>query len=125
MSVIRAAGLPAIETPGGNATTPLATPKTGAAEVSVIRQCQQPGGENPPHYHDREEVVVVLGGRVEVVIEGEHHNLGPGDAVILPPNALHRMRNRGDEPADWLLIATAGIRFFHADAAPAAPTWAE
>lgn len=125
MSVIRSADLTAVESPGGNATTPIATPPAGAAEVSVIRQRQQPGGQNPPHSHDREEIIVMVGGWVEISIDGERHQLGPGDAVILPPDVLHQLRNRGGEPADWLLIAPSGIRFFHADTSPVIPTWEE
>ncbi len=125
MSVIRSTDLTAVESPGGNVTMPVVTPKSGAVEVSIIRQRQEPNGENPPHTHDREEVVIMLGGWVEISIDGERHQLGPGDAVILPPNALHQLRNRGDEPADWLLIAPSGIRFFHADNSPVVPGWAE
>lgn len=125
MSVIRQADLTTIESPGGNATTPVATPMSGAVEVSVIRQRQSPAGENPPHRHDREEVIIMLGGWVEIAIDGQRHQLGPGDAVILPPNALHQLRNRGDDAADWLLVAPAGIRFFHADNSPVVPAWSE
>ncbi|HMM42829.1 MAG TPA: cupin domain-containing protein [Thermomicrobiales bacterium] len=125
MSAIRSADLTAVESPGRSATTPIATPPAGAIGVSVMRQCQQPGGENTPHSHDREEVIIMLGGWVEIAIDGERHQLGPGDAVILPPDALRQLRNQGGEPADWLLIAPSGIRFFHADSSPVASGWAE
>lgn len=125
MSVIRNADMTAVESPGGNATMPIATPPVGATEVSVIRQRQQPGDENPAHTHDREEVIIMIGGWVEISIDGERHQLGPGDAVILPPEVLHQLRNRGEDPADWILVAPAGIRFFHADNSPVVPGWAE
>ncbi len=124
MSVIRDADPMPIESSGGS-TTPLASSKAGAVEVNVMCRGPQPGGESPPQGQDREEVIIMLGGWVEIAIDGERHQLGPGDAVILPPNALHQLRNRGDDPADWLLIAPTGIRFFHADNSPTVPGRAE
>jgi quercetin dioxygenase-like cupin family protein len=77
MTVVHSNELQFIETPGGNFGSGLATPSRGAAEVSVIRQRQQPGGANPPHMHDREEVMVLLAGAVTVTVAAEPHPLDP------------------------------------------------
>lgn len=123
-TIVRGAAIAPIETPGGNAGAGLATPSVGATEVSVIRQRQQPGGANPVHSHDREEVMVVLAGTVAVTAGDDAHRLGPGDAIIVPARTPHRVENAGPEVAEWLLVAPAGVRFFHATGSEGSPPWA-
>lgn len=113
-----------IETPGGNASVGLATPSRGATGISLIRQRQAPGGTNPPHSHDLEEVMHILEGTVTVTVEGQIRTLCPGDTLIVPSRALHQIVNTGDQPAEWLLIAPSGVQFFHANGEPANPPWA-
>lgn len=124
VTVVRGAAMSPIETPGGNAGAGLATPNTGAAEVSVIRQRQQPEGTNPAHSHDREEVMVVLAGTVAVTAGDDAHRLVAGDALIVPAQTPHRIENAGPDVAEWLLVAPAGVRFFHANGDEASPPWA-
>ncbi|MCC6791316.1 MAG: cupin domain-containing protein [Thermomicrobiales bacterium] len=124
MRVIRRSELVEIETPGGNMGAAVATPSRGASEVSVIRQRQRPGGVNPVHTHDREEVMVVLAGAVRVVVADAAQALGPGDGLILPAGTPHRIENAGEAEAEWLLIAPAGVRFFHANGEAGDPPWA-
>lgn len=124
MAVVHDSALQFIETPGGNSGSGVATPSRGAAEVSVIRQRQIPGGANPPHTHDREEVMVLLAGAVTVTVAGAPQPLGPGDALIVPPGTPHAVANTGDRPAEWLLVAPAGVRFFHLSGEEGSPPWA-
>lgn len=125
MSVVRENDLTFIDTPGGNAASAVATASRGATEVSVIRQRQAPVGANPAHTHDREEVMIVLDGRVNVTIDGVSNAVAAGDAVIVPAAATHQIENSGATRAEWLLIAPAGVRFFHADGQEANPSWAQ
>ncbi len=124
MNVLRATDLTPIETPGANTTTGIATPSRGAQEVSIIRQRQQPGGGNPPHTHDREEVMLVTAGTVEVRIQEDVVTLSPGDTLVVPAQTLHQLATVGEVDAEWLLIAPAGIGFFHANGEQADPVWA-
>jgi quercetin dioxygenase-like cupin family protein len=124
MTVIRDGEHQFIETPGGNFGRGVATPSGGAVEVSVIRQRQRPGGTNPAHTHDREEVMVILNGAVTVTVAGEAVALGAGDAVIVPARTAHQVENTSAHPAEWLLVAPAGVRFFHATGDEASPPWA-
>jgi quercetin dioxygenase-like cupin family protein len=123
MQVVAASDFILIETPNGNHGCAVATPTTGAQEVSVIRQRQEPGGYNPAHSHDREEVMAILGGTVVVRTDHGSDTLTGGDAVIIPARTTHRVENVGQDYAEWLLIATAGIRFFHATGEEAMPPW--
>jgi quercetin dioxygenase-like cupin family protein len=113
-----------IDTPGGNVSAGIATPSRGAREISVIQQTQQPGGANPSHWHDREEAITVLSGRVAVSTPDETINLAAGDSVIIPPKTLHRLETTGEERAEGLLIAPAGIRYIHENGEAGNPPWA-
>lgn len=124
MIVVREADLEYIETPGANTTVGVATPSRGAEDVSIIRQRQQPGGGNPSHFHDREEVMLVTRGAVAVTLGGETVNLGAGDTLIIPARTAHQLSNAGDIEAEWLLIGPAGVGFFHASGERADPVWA-
>lgn len=123
MMVVRGRELEASGTEG-NFAGGVATPGRGATEVSVIRQRQAPGAANPPHFHDREEVMVVLSGAVKVTSEKEDEELSAGDALIVAANTVHRIETTGDTEAEWLLVAPAGVRFLFADGREAAPAWA-
>lgn len=112
MDILRNDDVDMVQTPNGNATGVLASPGRGATDVLVIRQRQQPGGQNPPHRHDREEVMIGIAGTVMVTVDDVPAQLSAGDTLIVPAATLHQLANTGNSPAEWLLIATAGLRFF-------------
>jgi mannose-6-phosphate isomerase-like protein (cupin superfamily) len=47
------------------------------------------------HRHPQEEVWQVISGDLVVVVAGEEHRLGPGDAVVVPPDTPHSARTLG------------------------------
>jgi quercetin dioxygenase-like cupin family protein len=115
----------AIETPGGNHSTALATPSIGAKQISVVRQRQIPGGINPNHTHDLEEVMVMLEGAVTVTSAETTVVIAAGDTVILEAGLLHRVENTGTTDAEWLIISRAGVKFFRENGDQAVPGWAK
>lgn len=123
MQIIKASVLTPTGT-DGNAAGPVATPSTGATGVSVIRQRQGPGGIGPHHHHDREEVVLLLAGSIAIHAGGERADLLPGDAAVLPAGLIHQVETLGADPAEWLLVAPAGVEFFGADGQRVSPPWA-
>ncbi len=125
MIIIRSSDIQPTETPGHNFTSGLATASRGATEVSVIRQRQLPGGFNPLHYHDREEIMVMGAGAMTITVADETVTLVTGDTLIVPAYALHQLKNTGSEPAEWLIIALRERRFFSAEGQEAAPPWAQ
>ena len=124
MTVIRQTDLRYVETPGGNFGAAVATPSKGAVDVSIIRQRQTPGGANPAHTHDREEVMLILSGEVTVVLNGDPITLSQGDSLIIPAGAVHTIENRSAEDAEWLLLAPAGVEFIKSTGEKVSPPWA-
>lgn len=56
------------------------------------------GATTEAHYHIKtEEIYYITHGVGRMEIEGEIQNVGPGDAVAIPPGARHRIANTGSE----------------------------
>jgi mannose-6-phosphate isomerase-like protein (cupin superfamily) len=65
----------------------------GARNQSLAEATLAPGQATKRHYHGQtEELYVVLQGAGEIEVEGERRTVRPGDAVLLPPGARHRIR---------------------------------
>jgi quercetin dioxygenase-like cupin family protein len=125
MKLIRQTDISAMETPGGNHTSALVTTTLGAKEICVFKQRQQPGGQNPPHYHDREEVLLVQSGTITVTVDQQEVEMTPGDVLIVPEGVVHSVTTNGNVPSEWLLVARAGLRFFRPDGEEAFAAWAQ
>lgn len=123
MTVKRADDVRMLETPGKNQTGVVVGPTQQAEEVLVLRQRQEPGGNNPMHFHDREEVMILLHGAAHVSVGREEIDLYAGDALIVPAQTLHQIANRGDSSAEWLMVAPAHLRFYRADGEQISPAF--
>lgn len=88
MPVERAADHPTYEI-GGNAVVSLAAPERGSAEAALFRIDLPAGGGLPPHRHDHFDVFTVTAGGGTMHLDGASTELVPGDAVVVPPDALH------------------------------------
>ena len=67
--------------------------KQSLAEARVA-----PGLETQPHYHPlTEEIYYILQGVGEMTIGKEMQPVGPGDAIAIPPGAIHTIRNSGEQ----------------------------
>lgn len=56
------------------------------------------GGSTQEHYHIKtEEIYYITHGRGRMRIEGEVREVGPGDAIAIPPGLKHKIWNAGDE----------------------------
>lgn len=75
----------------------LAGQKDGLKGTEVWMQTIEPGGETPVHYHDCEEVIVILQGSGRVSIEGKNTGFGPNTTLIIPPEEVHQVVNSGNE----------------------------
>jgi quercetin dioxygenase-like cupin family protein len=70
----------------------LAAPETGATATTVFEQWLPPAGYIPLHYHDVEEVVVLLRGSVQATMGG-HQQLARSPAtLIIPAGQVHALR---------------------------------
>lgn len=55
-----------------------------------------PGGSTQGHHHVRtEEIYFILEGRAKMQVGEETREVGPGDAIAIPPGTYHQITNIG------------------------------
>ncbi len=68
-----------------------------------------PGGRATPHHHvQTEEIYYVLAGQGSMRIGMETEPVGPGDAVAIPPGAVHQITNTGRDELKFLCCCAPG-----------------
>jgi mannose-6-phosphate isomerase-like protein (cupin superfamily) len=104
----------------------LAGGSDGLKVLEVWQQMITPGSWTPVHYHECEEVVVVLHGSGHITIAGERIDFGSGTTLTVPPKVIHQIVNSGSE--NVLLIAVLSetpARVFGQDGNLIALPWQE
>jgi len=97
MPVIRKAEAPVFELFGVKVVG-LASPQRGAQETSVWQLELPPGAPAVPHRVTREEIFVGLSGSADVLLSGVAHELGAGDALLVPAGVEFSLANPRAEP---------------------------
>jgi mannose-6-phosphate isomerase-like protein (cupin superfamily) len=68
-----------------------------------------PGASTTPHYHRvTEEIYYLLEGEGRMRIDGETRNVAPGDAIPIPPGAVHQITNIGRGVLKFLCCCAPG-----------------
>jgi len=60
-----------------------------SSAMTVAHWLIDAGASLPVHQHVHEQIVNVLEGEFELVVEGAPHRLAPGSIVVLPSNVPH------------------------------------
>ena len=93
MYQIRVADLPA---------SPLSRVFVGAERgdvgVSAYLVNAAPGKGPVPHHHPYDKVAFVQAGRARWTVNGEDHEAGAGDILVVKAGEIHSFRAVGDEP---------------------------
>ena len=73
---------------------------TAGREVIQVRVDIAPGVTAARHSHPGEEIVYVIEGRLEYVLDGEPPvTIGEGEVLFIPSGVIHSARNVGDSNA--------------------------
>ncbi len=84
-----------------------------AANQTLAEATLAPGQQTERHYHaESEELYYLVEGTGEMEIDNEHSQVGPGDAVLIPPGAWHQI-TAGDAELRFLCCCAPGYQ--HAD----------
>ena len=82
----------------------------GARKQSLAEAELEPGQATERHYHaDTEEIYVLLEGTADMEVEGERRRVAPGDAILIPAGAWHKIR-AGDERVRFLCACAPPYR---------------
>jgi mannose-6-phosphate isomerase-like protein (cupin superfamily) len=104
MDVINLADAAPFTTKDGSEIRELLAHRNSAIRNQSLAEARlTPGAATAAHFHPRaEEIYYLLEGRGRVQIEGEHRDVGPGDAVAIPPGRRHQITNTGEQTLRFL-----------------------
>ena len=102
-------------TADGSAIRELAgVPSGNAANQSLAEATVPPGGETAEHYHRvSEEIYFFLSGAGTMRLGDDEAPVRGGDYVVIPPGAVHKLRNPGAEPL--VLLCCCAPAYSHED----------
>jgi quercetin dioxygenase-like cupin family protein len=82
----------------------------GSGNLVIFEFAVPPGARVPaPHYHrEVDEAVYGLEGTLTTVVDGQAHEVGIGDTVLIPRGKVHHHRNESQRIARVLTILTPG-----------------
>jgi mannose-6-phosphate isomerase-like protein (cupin superfamily) len=92
----------------------LAASNSCIKKQSLAEARLQVGASTTRHYHPlTEEIYYILEGNASMAIDDETREVGPGDAIAIPPGAQHQITNIGDKTLKFLCCCAPGYE--HAD----------
>ena len=112
--VIRSATAEVLDGDPGSRITLLADPEHTGGSITCNRSELHEGSAGaPPHRHARSsELLHVLGGTLEVLLDEELVLLGAGDALVVPAGLTHAFAPGPGTAADVLCVFTPGTARF-------------
>jgi len=91
--------VPAFITKDGSEIRELLAHRNSVIRNQSLAEARLPvGGSTQEHYHPRaEEIYYITHGKGRIRIARETRDVGPGDAVAIPPGQRHKLWNTGNE----------------------------
>jgi mannose-6-phosphate isomerase-like protein (cupin superfamily) len=81
---------------------------------SLAEATVPPGTRTAAHYHpETEEIYYILSGEGTMFLGAESLPVSRGDAIAIPPGAVHWIENQG--PADLVFLCACAPGYEHAD----------
>ena len=115
MDVLNIADVPAFTTKDGSEIRELLAHRNSCiCKQSLAEARLLPGARTTPHYHPQtEEIYYLLEGSGRMQIDGDVCDVKPGDAIAIPPGAVHTIENTGAGTLKFLCCCAPGYE--HAD----------
>jgi len=98
MDVHNIEAVEAFTTKDGSEIRELLAHRNSCIRLQSLAEARIPPGESTaPHHHTQtEEIYYLLEGQGRMQIDDELRDVGPGDAIAIPPGAVHQITNIGD-----------------------------
>jgi len=110
MDVRNIAEVPAFTTKDGSEIRELLAHRNSAIRNQSLAEARlPPGAATTPHYHPlTEEIYYILEGAGRMTIGDDSTDVGPGDAIAIPPGAVHTITNTGAATLKFLCCCAPG-----------------
>ena len=104
MDIVSLYAAPPFITKDGSEIRELLAYRNSAIRLQSLAEARLPvGASTQEHYHAKtEEIYFITAGSGRMRIEGEAKEVKAGDAIAIPPGAVHQIRNTGVEPLIFL-----------------------
>ena len=66
-----------------------------------VTTLKQKGPSHAPHQHVDSEIILVIEGETEMILDGKHYTAGPGDLYIMESGKMHGISNTSDKPCSY------------------------
>lgn len=112
MDVINITEVQAFTTKDGSEIRELLAERNSCIRHQSLAEARLPvGATTTPHYHPQtEEIYYILEGTGSMRIGDELRAVGPGDAIAIPPGAIHQIENTGCEVLKFLCCCAPGYQ---------------
>ena len=89
---------PAFVTKDGSTVCEILNHSNAPVRHQSLAEATLPAGASTQRHFHRlsEEIYFLLEGNASMEIDGEFREVGPGDAILIPPGAWHRITARSD-----------------------------
>ncbi len=94
----------------GSVSTSVLRGLLSSGESVAVHESMQPAGTEPVALHaiQHSELIVVREGEVMFDHDGKSEKAGPGDVIYVALGTVHRVRNVGNVPAKYVVVAIGG-----------------
>ena len=110
MDVINLEHVPAFRTKDGSEIRELLAHRNSIIRNQSLAEARLPvGAATIAHRHRRtEEIYYILEGQARMTIDRQHRDVTVGDAIAIPPGAMHSIRNTGSQTLRFLCCCAPG-----------------
>lgn len=77
---------------------------SSATATTIWEQWIDPGGHIPLHYHEVEEVLILLAGSVELVMGANQETVQAPATILVAPQLVHGLQHTGSEQVHLLAM---------------------
>jgi mannose-6-phosphate isomerase-like protein (cupin superfamily) len=115
VDIINLAAAPPFVTKDGSEIRELLAHRNSSIRQQSLAEARiLPGGSTQEHYHIRtEEIYYITHGTGRFRLENELREVGPGDAIAIPPGLKHKIWNTG--PETLRLLCCCAPAYEHSD----------
>lgn len=110
MDIQNIAAVPAFTTKDGSEIRELLAHRNSCIRQQSLAEARVAVGTiTTAHYHPRtEEIYYILSGTGRMRMGDEHRDVGPGDAIAIPPGTIHQIENNGSVELKFLCCCAPG-----------------